>query len=226
MPLISCVMPTADRPLYAAAAIRSFLEQTFPSKELIVLDNGHSRLIETLPPALRNDAQIKFHRTSPKPIGMLRNEVCALAGGDVIAHWDDDDWSHHRRIDEQYDLLAASGADIVGYETMVFFDVSADRFALYRGMPGTAVGTSMMFRRETWERRRYPSVQLGEDNTFAAGRHVCTSSGHRPVRMIARQHSRNTSGPRSLMFSGLSNFRELLNERENNALRRLLKVPL
>ena len=40
LPLVSCVMPTANRRPYVAQAIRYFQRQDYPNKELVILDDG------------------------------------------------------------------------------------------------------------------------------------------------------------------------------------------
>ena len=42
--LVSCVMPTRDRRPFALQAVRYFLRQDFPTRELLVLDDGSDDL--------------------------------------------------------------------------------------------------------------------------------------------------------------------------------------
>ena len=39
-PLVSCVMPTADRRQWVPQAIRNFQQQNYPNRELLIVDDG------------------------------------------------------------------------------------------------------------------------------------------------------------------------------------------
>lgn len=187
-PLISCVMLTADRPRLAGRAIRSFLTQTWPNKELIIFDTGKKSL------PLRLIPNVGFYHAPPRTIGEMRNAAISRCSGNVIAHWDDDDVSAPTRLAEQYELLWASDAQIVGYSSMFFHRVKAKEWWLYHGDVEHAIGASLMYRRTTWENRRFPDLHIAEDMAFQLGRRVVTAYGHRPPRMIATQHGKNVSG--------------------------------
>lgn len=201
-PLISAIMLTADRPALAAKAIASFLSQTWPNKELIIWDSGQKPLPLELIPG------VGFYHGQRKTIGEMRNAAISRSCGKVIAHWDDDDLSHPKRMAEQYDLLAAADCDMVGYSSMVFRREDRDPIEhwIYAadedGDGAGALGTSLMYRRSVWEKRRFRSVNVGEDGDFQLRRHVVTQLGHRPVRMIARHHGGNVSGDDRRFIAG------------------------
>ncbi len=100
-------MVTADRPDFARRAIASFAAQSWPDKELVVLDNGATpmrALLDGLPPE-----QVVYRHTPRQEgryIGALRNESLEMARGDfVVPQWDDDDWSHPERLTIQAEVL-------------------------------------------------------------------------------------------------------------------------
>ena len=75
-PLVSCVMPTRDRRTFARQAIWYFLRQDYPSKELIVLDDGDDA-IEDL---TRGDERIRYVQLPGRStVGAKRNLGCQLA---------------------------------------------------------------------------------------------------------------------------------------------------
>jgi glycosyltransferase involved in cell wall biosynthesis len=49
MPLVSCIMPTANRRPFLPEAIRLFLGQDYPESELIVLDDGEDAIADLIP---------------------------------------------------------------------------------------------------------------------------------------------------------------------------------
>src|SRR5258708_38752741 len=88
-PLASCIMPTAHRRRFVPGAIARFLAQDWPARELIILDDGDDAVGDLAPehPAIR---YIRAPRHTS--LGAKRNAACAAARGDIILHWDDDDW--------------------------------------------------------------------------------------------------------------------------------------
>ncbi len=88
MPKISCLCPTYGRPRQLEHAIESFLRQDYQGeKELIVLnDYGEQSLIFAHP-------QVKIYNIHDqiRPLGAKFNQTAALATGDLLAIWEDDD---------------------------------------------------------------------------------------------------------------------------------------
>ncbi len=129
-PTVCAVMLANGRAPMVQRAIRCFREQTYPDKLLTVLD--------TTPNARAWDGEegenevYLWSPTDSGTIGTLRNtanrEAIALnrwSGRteypEIFCHWDSDDWSHPRRIEEQVALLQASGKQCVGYRDMLFW---------------------------------------------------------------------------------------------------------
>ena len=48
-PLVSCIMPTYNRRHFVPRAIRSFLRQDFPHKELVIVDDGAEAVGDLVP---------------------------------------------------------------------------------------------------------------------------------------------------------------------------------
>lgn len=49
MPIASCLMPTTDRPQFVPRAIRCFLAQEHPEKELVIVDDGAGTIRDLVP---------------------------------------------------------------------------------------------------------------------------------------------------------------------------------
>jgi glycosyltransferase involved in cell wall biosynthesis len=111
-PLVSALMITRCRPRLAAVAIECFRAQTWPRRELVIVDHGASeelgRYVERL-----GDRRIRHVPLGPSrtPLGTLRNRSLAEARGDWICQWDDDDLSHPARIAMQMAAARAVHAD-------------------------------------------------------------------------------------------------------------------
>src|SRR4051794_5507608 len=110
-PLASCIMPTSDRRRFAAQAIRYFRRQNYARTELIVVDDGIDS-IRDLVPAQSNIRYLRLD--SRKSVGEKRNIACEQAAGEIILHWDDDDWYSDWRISYQIDQLLLRGAQLCG----------------------------------------------------------------------------------------------------------------
>src|SRR4051812_20555321 len=94
-PLVSCLMPTRGRRPFVGLAVACFLGQDYGRRELVVVDDGPEPIGDLLPP----DSRIRYERVPrATSLGAKRNLACELAHGDVLVHWDDDDWSAPWRL--------------------------------------------------------------------------------------------------------------------------------
>ena len=165
-PLVSCVMPTHNRRRFVPLAIQFFLRQEYEPKQLIVLDDGSDR-VESLVP---NDDRFVYLRVAGRlSLGAKRNLACGVARGDIILHWDDDDWHAPSRIAYMTDSLLGERADLCGLNPLYFFDIRSQLAWLYRYPQEQrfwVAGTSFCYRRSFWERNRFADIDVGEDNRF------------------------------------------------------------
>lgn len=99
-------MVTANRANLARRAVQCYLQQTYPNKELVIIDDGQ----EDYAPVLADvpAGELRYIKLDPAPgqvLGMLRNRSLEEATGDFMAQWDDDDWYHPERIERQARVL-------------------------------------------------------------------------------------------------------------------------
>ncbi len=111
-PLVSCLMVTRERFDLARRSVNCFLKQTYPNKELVIIDDDPCDDLERWVGSLR-DPQIQFMRLADegKPLGELREISLQAARGDYVSQWDDDDISHPDRLMSQLVSIAALHAD-------------------------------------------------------------------------------------------------------------------
>lgn len=191
MILVSGIMPTRGRRQLAKRALESFLSQDYLFKELIILDDADDPSFEL---EEINSSIVKYWRAYTRwTISQKRNECCKLAAGQIIVHFDSDDWSAPNRISEQVETLNRFGRAVTGYSTMLFFD--GQRWGLFDN-PAVAIGTSLCYRRDYWEQNPFPSnLKIGEDNEFVRiakdNRQLIAVEGR--SMMVARVHRGNTS---------------------------------
>jgi glycosyltransferase involved in cell wall biosynthesis len=130
-------------------------------------------------------------------IGEKRNFGCDRADGEIIAHWDDDDWSAPDRLEDQVRRLQESRLEATGYQHVLF--TNGTQWWKYHGIANYAVGTSLCYRKEFWRQNRFPARQVGEDGHFVARANaerqlIAVDAGEL---MVATVHAGNTS-PRSI----------------------------
>jgi len=195
--LVTCLCLTRNRRHWLPKAIQCFLDQTYTDRELLIVADGEP-VLDLIP----EDSRIWLIETDALRVGDKRNFGCQHANGEIIAHWDDDDYSAPRRLEDQVARLTKSGRAVTAYRTMRFTD--GQRSWIYQGMPMTALGTSLCYRKDFWERYRFTSMQIGEDFMFAA---QAQAQGQLTVEdagdlMYATVHSGNTS-PRRVDNNGM-----------------------
>ena len=87
-PLVSVVIPTYNNPAMSAEAVESVLAQTYPAREIIVVDDGSTEDIASL--AAYED-RIQLIRNEHAGPAVARNAGLRAAKGQVFAFLDSDD---------------------------------------------------------------------------------------------------------------------------------------
>ena len=197
-PLVSCIMPTADRRIFVPQAIRYFQRQTYPHRELVILDDGRQELADLIP----SDSRVRYVRMDHKAtMGAKHNLACELARGEVIVHWDDDDWMADWRLSYQVEiLLAHSVSTLCGLKRLYFYDPSAEQAWEYiysaDERPWVSGGT-FCYRREFWQAHRFPDMNEGADTVFVWGLRDAEIFAHiRHDFYVGVVHTANTSPKR------------------------------
>jgi hypothetical protein len=181
-------------------AIQCFEAQTYPRKRLLVLYDKADDVAHDL----FHDSRIEVYLASRTKltIGAKRNEASFLATGELIAVWDDDDVSSRTRLTDQVERLILSGKAVTGYHTLRF--TNGVRWHEYCGADNYAPGTTLMYRRDWWEKHPFPDLQVGEDAAFvkAAAQEdqlITTNAGNH---MYATVHPGNTAPKQFLNAHG------------------------
>jgi len=165
-PLISCILPTYDRRAFLPHAIRYFLRQDYPEKELLIVDDGPDAVGDLVPA----DPRVRYVRLPQKiTLGAKLNFCCEETRGPIIAQWDDDDWYARDRLTRQMLALRQTGADVCGISDLLYYDVRRGTGHRYVYPPEErpwVLGASLFFRRELWEQLRFAEVDVGMDGLF------------------------------------------------------------
>ena len=198
-PLVSCVMPTFNRRPFVPIAIARFLAQDYPLRELIVVDDGTDPVADLIP----SDDRIRYVRLDRKlTIGAKRNLACEMARGELIAHWDDDDWVAAWRLRYEVDALLEQRVDIVGLQTLLYLDPVARRAWQYRYVAtdrNWVHDPTFLYRRQIWQAQRFPNSNHGLDTGFLRNggrKRLAVLGDHRFY--VGLVHQGNTS-PKSMV---------------------------
>jgi hypothetical protein len=149
-------------------AIESFRAQTYANKSLLILDTGFYKYSERSGRDYRPNEVYSMMNGSGVSFGALRNMANTLAqSADIIAHFDSDDVSHPRRIEEQVAFLQSSGVEAVGYRELLFWDTRpvdeqqrqheqhGDAWLYAHPHPAYIVDASRCYWRRVWEAHPY-----------------------------------------------------------------------
>lgn len=195
-PRISCIMPTARRRHFLPRALACYQAQTYDNRELVVVDSGESAIADLIP---RDDRTIRYYhvaRNQEFTIGRLRNMAADVTNGDLVAHFDDDDYQSPDRLAHQVALFDDPRVVVAGYHSIWFWDTLAadDEPPLlrYEQATGTALGASLIYRRAHWRQHPFADTSDGEDTAFQTeavsyGR-IATLDGATGFHLIARMH--------------------------------------
>lgn len=158
--LVSCLCPTYNRPLLLGESIRCFLDQDYPNKELIVLNDqeGVNLKLENCP----NNIRIVNHPKRFDSLGEKRNYLKSLSSGEYYCIWDDDDLYAPFRLSESvyfmenypdYDIIKLKDAFISVDNKN--YKVATNRFH-----------AQAVIRKSYMDKTEYPLKSIGEDAVF------------------------------------------------------------
>lgn len=168
-PLVSCVMPTYNRREFVPHAIRYFLRQDYPSKELIVIDDGADAVSDLVPdlPGIRY-----FRLDSKITLGAKLNLACEYAKGNIIVNWDDDDWYAPWRLRYQVENMAGADTDVCGINRLLYLDLGSKNAFQYTYPSNQRVwllGSSLCYTKARWKRGPFADIDVGMDGLFVWG---------------------------------------------------------
>ena len=195
---MTCLCLTRNRRQWLPQAIRCFQSQTYRNKELLIIADGEN-VRDIVAGAQESDERVRLIEIPEGyRIGQKRNFGADQAAGEIIAHWDDDDFSAPERLGDQVQRLLASGKAVTAYCAMYFRAsraITESEWWFYEGKPGRGIGTSLLYRKEWWRQHQFQAIQIQEDSHFmhaAAGakEFVTAEAG---TLMAATIHAGNTS---------------------------------
>ncbi len=192
---ISIICPTYGRPERHQNLYAAFTHQTYPDKELLVLDDSpeKSPFFQAL-----QDKQVHYQHLSKKQsIGNKRNQLVVMAKGELIVHFDDDDyyapqyvetmvrfldkadfaklckwlaWKEEAKELWEWDTRSMGNFEVTGRHE----SVPLDRLKYYSAEKKKAVlearswgfGFTYVYRKSLWNELHFDDQDHGEDYVF------------------------------------------------------------
>jgi len=190
-PRVSVITPTLNRERWMPGLFHVFDAQTYPEKELLVLDD--STTASRFFGALDDPRVVYLHSDVALTIGEKRNRLVERATGEIVVCFDDDDFYAAHYLDTVVRLLQGHDAVKLGawfvyaerdrslyyWDTATLSDihflVAPDRISPVRGSSAPAdfvhknlngYGFSLAFWKRCFGTARYPAENHGEDLGF------------------------------------------------------------
>src|SRR5690606_5500947 len=158
LPLVSCIMPTYNRRKFVPFAVRYFLRQQYPNKELVVVDDGTDPVEDLIP----DGDNIRYIRLEKKiSLGEKLNIACENARGEIIAHWDDDDWYDPQRLGYQINVIQNGGADVCGINQLLYLNITTKHAYQYKypsNQRTWLLGSSLVYTKSLWHSNPFAPV--------------------------------------------------------------------
>lgn len=124
-PLISVIIPVYNGASYLRKAIESILNQSYPSIEIIVVDDGStdnsSEILRSFVP------EIQYYYQKNAGVGAARNFGVRVAKGDFISFLDQDDRLPDNKFDLLMDEFNRSDALVIMGNTQFVFESQSAR---------------------------------------------------------------------------------------------------
>jgi glycosyltransferase involved in cell wall biosynthesis len=188
MPLVSIITPTKDRQNLLPLLWEYVRNQSIKDFEWLIHDGSQQ-------PATFdwiNNAHVTYtHAPEPLMIGAKRNALCGTARGNIIAHFDDDDFYGPKYLEGMLSFMDANKLDFVKlfgfflyqrtHNVFAYWDLERDFPLHYRLAPNMpprpqvnnggisgkwGYGFSYVFHRRVWEEVHFPNQNHGEDQIF------------------------------------------------------------
>lgn len=192
-PKVSALMITgknSERYPLARVSLECFYQQTWANKEMVIINHGLEKVCKVQDPRVH---EIMVQKPPGTTLGDLRNLSIEGSSGDWCMTWDDDDWHHPTRMENQ--MKVRQDDHLVTYVWQVRCSLT-NMCAFYDKMP-TGQQMSVLYPRSLPV--RYESLEAREDTKFMNwfGSRVVRIDNHvanigcDPTQYIRFYHGRN-----------------------------------
>ncbi|MGB8364025.1 MAG: glycosyltransferase family 2 protein [Rhizomicrobium sp.] len=189
-PIVSIITPTYNREAFLPAIIACVQKQTCQEIEWLVLDDSE---IPSLTLSRSSWDRLRyFHSSKRLSIGEKRNRLLDSAKGDIIFHFDDDDFYGPTYIADMMKMMEKIGSDLVLLSGFFCWQLNTGHFGYYRTLVKTGpafnfnrhgvemvklddvnipwihlcYGWSYIYRKKIWEKNPFDAINTFEDRQF------------------------------------------------------------
>jgi len=189
-PLVSIITPTYGRQAFLPAIAACVQSQSYQKIEWLILDDSERPSVDFVNQAPN---KVKYlHSPKRLSVGEKRNRLIDAASGDVVVHFDDDDFYGENYIANSVDFLLHHDLDVALLSGFFVAHLDVNCFGYYRTLikqgPGYAFnkhgvrsvnlgklniplihlcyGWSYIYRKTVWDRIKYKEISVFEDREF------------------------------------------------------------
>lgn len=175
-PFVSCICPTYNRRGFLPNLFTNYTNQTYPleRRELVILDDSEASnqdLVDALPPAVR--ATVRYvHHPQKLDLGKKRNMLNAMAKGDYIVCFDDDDYYPPERVAHAVTKLCANPKVLVAGSSVihVYYTALNKTYTFGPYGPGHATNGTLAYHRDFLKAHSYEDgANKAEEKHFLDG---------------------------------------------------------
>lgn len=166
-PLVSVILTTRDRPRFLRIALACYRHQTYPERELIVVDDGDAFPADE---AAIDAIGGRLVRVPPgTPLGSKLNAGVRIARGYLCQKMDDDDWYAPRFLETMVAARLASQENVCQPTVaflmpFLFFEIAP--WEIRASVDDNIPGATLLFDRDDWDERPFRAVRRDEDVWF------------------------------------------------------------
>lgn len=161
-PTVTCICITRQRPSLVRNALAYFYNQTFLSRQLVIVFEGKDSLPWNILSEHSDITLIELAPGSDLTLGARRNLAIENAQGNYICVWDDDDWHHPHRLEIQMNNLLMNEKPANVLSRLMLFD--SIRGETYLSSKRYWEGTLLCRKDILNDNLQYGLLDLEEDN--------------------------------------------------------------
>lgn len=144
-PLVSAIC-ISDDCRYLSNLIDCFQKQTYPNKELIIVNNRFNHLENSELNISSTSNVFVIDTPSRLSSGMARNYGISVSNGQIIAQFDKDSHHHENRIELQVASIARNDAHISVLTSTLQYSSISGRLTYYKNSINAIMGTMVFIR--------------------------------------------------------------------------------
>ena len=185
LPSVCVIMPTNSRPEFVGHALSMISRQDYPLElvsEVVIVDDSpdelqfptdrHTGTATSTSTTATGLNYVHYALTSPESIGAKRNRAAQLCTGQVVVHWDDDDFYSPQRTRLQVAPIAEGRADLTLLEHRWTYFMREDEVYAKRDPSSKSWGPhfgTLAWRRSLFSENgvHFPDTSKAEDYGFA-----------------------------------------------------------